>query len=68
MSTRSQGIADAAYLRAVEAVREAGSASVTVIQAKTRATWNGAQEFLTRMEQEGIVGPVGDDGARPLLT
>lgn len=68
MSTRFQAIADAAYMRAVEAVREAGIGSVAVIQEKTRATWNGAHEFLARMQQEGVVGAAGDDGTHPLLT
>lgn len=66
MSTRTQAIEDAAYARAVEAVREAGTASVQILQAKTRATFNGAQAFLQRMQAEGIIGPRREDGTYPL--
>ena len=67
VSARLRGIEDAAYAKAVQACRDAGAASVSIIQATTRATYNGALAFLARMEQEGVIGARQEDGTHALL-
>ena len=67
MSTRLREIEDAAYARAVAAVRKHGRASVVIIQAETTASYNGALEFIERMVKEGILGELTEDGTREVL-
>ena len=67
MNARVQAIEEAAYERALKACREAGKASVSIIQKATRSTYNGALAHLQRMQQQDVIGPPNDQGVHPLL-
>lgn len=64
---KAQSAETLAYGRAVEVVRRVGYGTIPLLQAECRASYNGAAEFLVRMEREGIVGEPDDNGTRRLL-
>jgi len=58
---------DALYKEAVDAVREAGRASVSLLQRRLRVGYSRAARLIELMEAEGIVGAAGRDGRREVL-
>jgi S-DNA-T family DNA segregation ATPase FtsK/SpoIIIE len=59
---------DDLYPRAVEVVREAGSASVSLLQRRLRIGYSRAARLIDLMEERGIVGPSeGANKPRPVL-
>jgi S-DNA-T family DNA segregation ATPase FtsK/SpoIIIE len=59
---------DDLYPRAVEIVREAGSASVSLLQRRLRIGYSRAARLIDLMEERGIVGPSeGANKPRPVL-
>jgi S-DNA-T family DNA segregation ATPase FtsK/SpoIIIE len=59
---------DDLYPRAVETVREAGSASVSLLQRRLRIGYSRAARLIDLMEERGIVGPSeGANKPRPVL-
>jgi hypothetical protein len=59
---------DRIYLRAVDAVFESNRASAAVLKRKLRVDAIQADDLLSRMESEGVVGPrKGKRGARDIL-
>ncbi len=55
------------YRRAVLHVTTTRNATIQGLQLAGRFSYNGAAEFLERMEKEGVVGPVRPDGTREVL-
>lgn len=51
------------YQQAIAHVRELGKASTSALQRKFRVGYGAAQDILSRMEADGIVGPA--DGSKP---
>ena len=58
---------DPAYDMAVEVVRTGNKGSISYVQRKLRIGYNRAARLLERMQQEGVVGVMNADGARPVL-
>ncbi len=54
---RAQPARDALYDEAVDVVREAGRASVSLLQRRLRIGYTRAARLIELMEQEGVVGP-----------
>ncbi len=58
---------DPAYDKAVEVVRAQNRASISCVQRHLRIGYNRAARLLERMEEEGVVGTMGSNGARSVL-
>ncbi|MDX2205492.1 MAG: DNA translocase FtsK 4TM domain-containing protein [Hyphomicrobiaceae bacterium] len=63
---RGEGDADL-YARAVRLVVEDGKASTSYIQRRLGIGYNRAADLIERMEDEGLIGPAGPQGRRPIL-
>jgi DNA segregation ATPase FtsK/SpoIIIE, S-DNA-T family len=53
--------------RALEVVREQGTASASMLQRKLRIGYNRAARLIEQMEDEGIIGPADGIRGRPVL-
>ncbi|HEY8445910.1 MAG TPA: DNA translocase FtsK 4TM domain-containing protein [Thermomicrobiales bacterium] len=54
--------------KALEIVREQGTASASMLQRRLRIGYNRAARLIERMEEEGIIGPADGVRGRPVLT
>lgn len=59
--------AEADYQKAVAAVVKSGVANVAKVQKELNLSYNAAGHLIERMEAEGIVSKIGEDGKRTLL-
>ena len=66
MATHQQ-TEDVLYERAKAWVREHDEIAVGQLQAAMRTSYNGAQAFMTMLEQDGILGPMQPDGRRTVI-
>ncbi|RTL73224.1 MAG: DNA translocase FtsK [Hyphomicrobiales bacterium] len=55
------------YTQAVRLVLEDGKASTSYIQRRLGIGYNRAADLIERMEDEGLIGPPGPQGRRPIL-
>ncbi len=55
------------YERAVRLVLEDGKASTSYVQRRLGIGYNRAADLIERMEEEGLIGPPGAGGRRPIL-
>ena len=55
------------YARAVRLVMEDGKASTSYVQRRLGIGYNRAADLIERMEEEGLIGPPGAGGRRPIL-
>ena len=55
------------YERAVRLVLEDGKASTSYVQRRLGIGYNRAADLIERMEDEGLIGPPGAGGRRPIL-
>lgn len=58
---------DEIYLDAVAFVRKSGRASISAVQRNFSIGYNRAARLIERMEVEGIVTSIGDDGSRAVI-
>jgi len=56
------------YDKAVEIVRRSRRGSVSLVQRNLRIGYSRASMLLEQMEKDGIVGPIGEDGCRVVLS
>jgi S-DNA-T family DNA segregation ATPase FtsK/SpoIIIE len=54
--------------KALEIVREQGTASASMLQRRLRIGYNRAARLIERMEDEGIIGPADGVRGRPVLS
>jgi S-DNA-T family DNA segregation ATPase FtsK/SpoIIIE len=63
---RGEGSEDL-YTQAVRLVMEDGKASTSYVQRRLGIGYNRAADLIERMEDEGLIGPPGPQGRRPIL-
>ena len=66
-SSSVRPLVDDAYERACALVREAGYASVNLLQRRQEVSYNKAVRLVSRMEKAGLIGPAANDGKRPIV-